>query len=170
MKHLVWALVFAATLCGAAQYRIEGEKMRCDDGWIKGVGGTDGSILYAGKKGLSATGIYILPEPGTYTIWVHGETRNENWRKAQLRINGISFGEFGDDREKDFKKPHFYWKKMALPLCVAASRKAIRIEVVSLAGGARFDSLILSDDPDFDPGLQTDEEITNSVGELKAGK
>ncbi len=171
MKKLLCLAALAAGLLGAAEYRIEGNNMNYDDEWQKGVGGgTGGSILYAPKKGLKATGTYAVPEAGKYTVWVHGETRNEGWRRAQIKINGVPFGKFGDDKQKDFTKPNFYWKKMMLPLEVKAANDIIKVEVTALSGSARFDSIVLSSNPDFTPIGKTDSEVEDATEELECGE
>ncbi|MCQ2353238.1 MAG: hypothetical protein MJ033_07150 [Victivallaceae bacterium] len=171
MKKLLCLMALAAGVLGAAEYRIEGNNMNYDEDWQKGVGGgTGGSILYAPKKGLKATGTYAIPTAGKYVVWVHGETRNEGWRKAQIKINGIPFGKFGDDKIKGFTKPTFYWKKLMLPLEVKTDGEVIKVEVVSLSGSARFDSIVLSSTPDFTPVGKTDAEVEEAAEELESGE
>ena len=167
-KGLVMALALAAAVCGAAEYRIEANDMNLDDGWQKGVGGGTGkSILYAPQKGLKATGSYAIPKAGKYAVWVHCETRNEGWRKAQIKINGVSFGKFGDEKQANFVKPTWVWKKMMLPLEVKADGEVVKFEITALSGSARVDSVVLSDNAEFNPTGMADSDVEDATEELE---
>ncbi len=170
MKKLFLALLFGATaLCGAAEYRIEANAMNQSDDseWKDHCAGTLGHMLYAGKKG-SLTGTYQIAEAGSYAVWVHTQTNNEGWRKVQVKINGMSFGKFGDEKVKDFVKPRLHWKKAMLPLKVDANA-VIKVEVIGNAS-SRIDCIVLSSNPEFNPSTMDVASVVDATEELESAE
>ncbi|MCQ2379198.1 MAG: hypothetical protein MJ016_08375 [Victivallaceae bacterium] len=149
MKKLLGFLAMAAAVCGAMDVMIEAKDMAYElgDEWQCSTSG----VLVSKTKNVVAQGTYAMPEAGKYTVWVNTETRNEGWRKGQIKINGASFGKFGDEKMADFAGPKFYWKKMLMPLEVKASGEVVKVEIVSIGSMVRFGGVIFSTNADFDP-------------------
>ncbi len=97
---------------------------------------------------------------------MHTETRNEGWRKSQIKINGVSFGKFGDDKRKDFSKPVWYWRKLLLPLVTKSANEVIKVEITALSAASRFDSVVLTTDAAFAPDGMTIAEVDEAAEEL----
>ncbi len=151
MKKMLMALAMGAALCGAAEFRIEATAMEeVGEGWLTHCSGTQGKMRESNAKNIKLTGTYILPQ-GQYAVWVRTDTNNENWRKLQLKINGASFGKYGDEKVKDYTKPRKHWKKALLPLKVEDASKPIKVEIIALSQYGRIDCLVLSDNPNFVP-------------------
>ncbi len=171
MKKMFLALLTgAAALCGAAEYRIEANDMTQAENseWRDHCAGTNGHMLYATKKDSVLTGTYQIPEAGSYAVWVHTQTNNEGWRKVQLKINDASFGKFGDEKIKDFKKPCLIWKKAMLPL-KAEANQIIKVKIIAGAN-ARIDCIVLSSNPDFNPSAMDEASVVDATEALESAE
>ncbi len=147
MFAMLAAMIFAGV--GAVEFYIPAKDMSYDtDDW----GCSTSGVLVSKKPKVVASGSYAAPAAGKYTVWVNTETRNEGWRKGQIKINGAPFGKFGDEKMKDYTEPKGYWKKMLMPFEVKAAGEIIKIEIVDAGkSSVRFGGVILSDNPAFDP-------------------
>ena len=164
MKKLLSVMALSAMVCGAVELRMECKDMaRDDEKWACSTSG----VLVAKDKNVIASGTYAIPAAGKYFIWVNTETRNEGWRKAQIKINGISFGKFGDDKLKDFTQPTGYWKKMMLPLEVKSAGEVIKVEIVAISSTARVSKVVLSDNPEFNPSAMSTADVVDASEELE---
>ena len=169
MKKWMFAAFFAvASVCFGGTYRLEGNSMNSEGDWLKSndTNGTGGSFLCSNAKNIKLTASYLVPEAGKYILWVRTETRNEGWRKSQIKINGVSFGKFGDEKQKDFSRPVWYWKKLIMPLEIKNADDVIKVEVTALSSASRFDSVVLTTDASFDPGKLSVSEVDDAAEEL----
>ncbi len=167
-KWLFAALFVAASVCFGETYRLEGESMTAVGDWLKSndTDGTGGSFLCSNAKNIKLSASYVVPEAGKYILWVHTETRNEGWRRSQIRINGIPFGKFGDEKLKNFSKPVWHWRKLLMPLEIKSANEVIKVEITALSAASRFDSVVLTTDAAFAPDGMTISEVDEAAEEL----
>ncbi len=155
MKKLVMALMFASLAIGAAEFRIESEGISDQGEWKQSVGeGLVGRKMLVSMKGVPAgkenilTGTYACPETGKYYVWVRTESRGENYRKTQIKVNGKPMGKFGDAGVKG-QQPKMEWKRSLGP--VEITEGEFKVEFIPLSAVSRLDSIIFTTDQNFKP-------------------
>ncbi|MCQ2379158.1 MAG: hypothetical protein MJ016_08175, partial [Victivallaceae bacterium] len=73
----------------------------------------------------------------------------EGYRRTQVKINGQSFGKFGDGPVATKGKPEYKWKRALLP--VELTEGQMKIELIPLSASSRIDSIIFTDNADYKP-------------------
>ncbi|MCQ2379376.1 MAG: hypothetical protein MJ025_00405 [Victivallaceae bacterium] len=178
---VILPLLAIGILAPATEFRIEPENFQDrpetgdpKDGWRLwrdgALLGKAGMLSVGGAKLASGEPNEILGEftvkKGTYYIWARVVNFGEKWRTMDLSINGTKVGTVGDrNLKKDEKKGSLGWQKIRKPVELDGATKFVL--TAGPKGMPRIDSIIISDDKDFNPSKKTFEELAE-IEEIEA--
>ncbi len=162
MKHIV--LFFFALWCScspAVEIAIDASSLKADDGWAREI-----ECIRGAKPGAVAEGGFKVDQPGSFYFWMKTKNFGDNWRTAEVFINGKSIGVFGDVFGVGQTKAGWGWCCRKRPLVLRAGENQIKI--VSVKTMCRIDEIVLTDDKNFSPAARKKSAKKSGSGNLIA--
>ncbi|GEM_PF-1484710 len=133
--------------------RIEAEDLTPTGTWntLEGVVMAGGKAMQPTAAGDELNGTFILERGGEFSVWVRVLTFGEGYRQCRLFLNDTQIGVFGDERNqlKTDQKSAWVWVPAGRVVKLPAGE--LKVKIVAKHSLARFDGIIISDDPDFSP-------------------